>query len=142
MANKFHQGYYNVKNKEKYIGKKVPVYRSSWEYSFFMWCDQNPSILQWASESIAIPYYDSQTKKNKNYYPDVFIYYVDKDGIKRGELIEIKPQNQCPGTKTKSRVNQAAAIRNRDKWIAMEAFCGKNGITCRIITEKQMFGKI
>ena len=51
---KWAQGLYQPKNPEKYAGKKTPRYRSSWEWAFMRFCDNNPSIMQWASESIQI----------------------------------------------------------------------------------------
>lgn len=50
MAN-FAQGKYQVKNKGKYIGTNVPRYRSGWELTFMMFCDNHDSIISWASES-------------------------------------------------------------------------------------------
>ena len=41
---KFAQGSYEVQNGSKYIGKKLPYYRSSWELAFMRMCDQHPNI--------------------------------------------------------------------------------------------------
>ena len=40
------QGLYQPKHPDKYIGKKTPRYRSSWEWAFMNFCDNNPSIRQ------------------------------------------------------------------------------------------------
>ena len=49
-------GLYEVVNRDKYVGRGTPRYRSGWEHSFMRFCDTNDNILQWASESIAIPH--------------------------------------------------------------------------------------
>ena len=51
---KFAQGIYEVRNPEKYMGNHKPRYRSGWEFTFMNFCDNNKSVLKWASESIAI----------------------------------------------------------------------------------------
>jgi len=138
---KFHKGFYTVKNKEKYIGKRIPIYRSSWERTFFLFCDNHPSILQWASESIIIRYKDPLSGKSKNYIPDVFIIFIDAAGIKHAELIEIKPSSQTGQRKTKSAINNAQIIKNHAKWAAALAYCEMNGIQFRIITEENLWHK-
>jgi hypothetical protein len=102
--------------------------------------DHNPSVLQWASESIAIPYMDPLTGKKKNYFPDFLMIFLDRNGEKKAEMIEIKPANQTGQTKTKSKVNQAQILKNHAKWGAALAYCAKNGLTLRILTENELFG--
>ena len=53
---KFRQGVFKPKNTDKYKGKGHPVYRSGWELKFFRWCDESINVLEWASESVIIPY--------------------------------------------------------------------------------------
>ena len=77
-SSQYKQGKYNPVNKEKYSGKHTPEYRSSWEFAFMRFCDNNPSVTQWASESIQIPYRHPLTGKNTIYVPDFFIVYNDK----------------------------------------------------------------
>ena len=52
---KYANGKYAVKNPEKYMGKRIPTYRSSWEFAFMNFCDNNPAVLNWTSESVKIP---------------------------------------------------------------------------------------
>jgi len=75
---RFAQGKYAIANPEKYIGKKTPTYRSSWEWHFMKFCDNTPAIQKWASEAISIPYRCPITGKQTIYVPDFFIQYVDK----------------------------------------------------------------
>ena len=101
--------------------------------------DLNPGILQWASESIAIPYRDVITNQQKRYFPDFFVIFVDAQGVKHGEIIEIKPENQSKFGKSKR--NNAMVIRNHCKWQAALAYCAKNGLQFRLIGESQLFGR-
>ena len=41
---RFAQGKYTLKYPEKYVGRKTPTYRSSWEFAFMKFCDENPAI--------------------------------------------------------------------------------------------------
>jgi len=136
---KYANGFYQVLNAEKYIGKKTPHYRSGWENTFMRFCDLNPSILQWASESVHINYRNPFTNKNTIYVPDFLIIYVDKTGAQHAELIEIKPSQQTTLESAKSTRDQAAAILNMCKWEAARAWCKSQGLTYKVVTENDMF---
>jgi len=86
---KFAQGRFEMKNVDKYVGKKTPLARSSWEFVFMKMLDEHPGVEKWASESIQIPYRDPLTGKYTIYVPDFFITYVDKDGKKHAEVVEV-----------------------------------------------------
>lgn len=88
------QGPYTVINRDKYVGNGVPRYRSGWELSFMKFCDSNDNVLQWASESVAIPYRHPLTGKMTQYIPDFLITYRTSNNTMRAELIEIKPKKQ------------------------------------------------
>jgi hypothetical protein len=141
MASKFAQGIFNPKNPAKYVGKGTIRYRSGWELTAFNMIDQHPSILQWASESIVIPYIDKATGKKKNYIPDLFLIYKDKNGVKKAEIVEIKPSSQTGQNKPKNLAESAVIMRNLSKWSAASAYAAKNGMTFRVITEKDLFGQ-
>jgi hypothetical protein len=136
---KYANGFYQLLNPGKYVGKKTPHYRSGWEHTFMRFCDNNPSILQWASESIHINYTNPFTNKATIYVPDFFIVYVDKSGAKRAELIEIKPSTQSTLESAKSTRDQAAAVLNMYKWQAAQAWCKAQGISFRVVTEQDIF---
>jgi hypothetical protein len=137
---RFAQGKFNLKNPEKYIGNKTPTYRSGWEFHFMKFCDEHPSIAQWASEAVKIPYRNPLTGKQSIYIPDFFIAYNDKTGKQRVELIEVKPANQSFKEKTgKSKVNQAHWVVNQAKWESARAWCKQKGILFRIVTEDDIF---
>jgi len=137
---KFAQGKFELKNPEKYIGGRTPTYRSSWEFAFCKFCDENSSILKWASESIKIPYRNPFTGKHTIYVPDFFIVYIDGAGKQHVEIIEVKPQNQTSKAEAKRNTyNQAHSALNAAKWEAARAYCKQQGITFRIVTEHDMF---
>lgn len=133
------QGVYTVKNPTKYVGKKTPKYRSSWELRFMLFCDNNPSIINWASESIMIPYVNPVTGKNTIYIPDFFIYYMDKAGKKVGEVIEIKPKKEMTFENAKSQRDKIMVAINLAKWKAATAWCKGQGLTFRVINEDHIF---
>lgn len=136
----FAQGKFNLKNPEKYVGKKTPTYRSGWEFHFMKFCDEHPSIIQWASEAIRIPYRNPLTGKQTIYVPDFFITYHDKNGKQRVELIEVKPSNQSSRERLgRSKANQAHYVINQAKWEAAQAWCKQKGIIFRVVTEEDIF---
>lgn len=139
MAAKFANGFYQITNPDKYVGKKVPHFRSSWEHTFMRFCDENPAVLQWASEAVHIPYRNPFTNKNTIYVPDFMIMYVNKNGEKFGELIEIKPSTQTTLESARSPRDQAAAVLNMHKWQAAQAWCSQNGLRFRVVTENDIF---
>lgn len=136
---KWAQGIYEVKNPQKYVGSGKPKYRSGWEMSFFMFCDNNPAILQWASEAIKIPYRNPLTGKQTIYVPDIFMVYQNKFGQKIAEIVEIKPSKQTVLTEAKSRKDKLAVAINHAKWQAANAWCKSQGIKFRVVTEKELF---
>lgn len=139
---KWAQGKYVVKNKQKYVGKTVPKYRSGWELTFMMFCDNHDSVIQWASEAIQIPYRNPLTGKQTVYIPDFFVLYQDKFGNQKAEIVEIKPKKQ---TLIESRVasarDRATVALNHAKWAAAMAYCKRIGCTFRVITEDDLFYK-
>ena len=133
------QGNYVILNREKYAGNGTPRYRSGWELSFMKFCDTNDHVLQWASESIAIPYRHPITGKMTQYIPDFLITYRNRDNTVRAELIEIKPKSQSViESKMNSRDRAVVAI-NYAKWDAATKWARKNGLSFRVITENDMF---
>jgi hypothetical protein len=140
MSLKFSKGVYQVKNLEKYVGSRMPIYRSSWEYTFCTFCDNNPSVQQWSSEPLKIPYRDPLTGKHTVYVPDFLIVYIDKNLKSHAELVEIKPANQMIRERVgKNPYNQAQYVKNMAKWAAAGAWCQKNGIKFRVINENDIF---
>lgn len=137
---RFAQGKFNLKHPDKYVGTRTPTYRSGWEFYFMKFCDEHPSVTQWASEAIRIPYRNPLTGKQTIYVPDFFIAYADKAGKQRVELIEVKPKNQSVKESLgRNRSNQAHWVINQAKWEAARAWCKQKGIFFRIVTEDDIF---
>ena len=136
---KYAQGKFQLQNPEKYVGNKTPTYRSSWEFVFMQFCDNNPSIINWASEAVRINYRNPLTGKNTIYVPDFLITYSDANGSQRAELVEIKPKKETTLEGAKNIRDQASVILNLAKWEAARAWCRAHGITFRIVTEDMIF---
>jgi hypothetical protein len=136
---KFAQGVYKVLNPTKYVGTRPPRYRSSWEWHFMKFCDDNDHILQWASESVSIPYRHPITGKQTIYVPDFLITYQGSNGQTIGELVEIKPRKQSVIEDKQSQRDRMAVAINYAKWSAAEKWARRQGLTFRIITEDQIF---
>jgi hypothetical protein len=138
---KFANGFYQLLNPEKYVGNGTPHYRSGWEHTVMRMCDNNPSILQWASESIRINYKNPFTNKATIYVPDFFVRYIDASSKIHSEVWEVKPDTQTTLENARSTKDQAAAVLNMYKWQAARAWCAAQGISFRILTEKDIFAQ-
>ena len=143
MPSKFARGKFVMKHPEKYVGNKLPTYRSSWEWSFMNFCDTNESVNKWASEAIQIPYKDPLTGRQTVYVPDFFIQYIDKLGRMITELIEIKPASQTILERVgKNKYNQAQYVKNQAKWAAANILAKQQGIKFRVLNENDIFSKV
>jgi len=156
----FKQGIYSPLHPEKWIlseqslpsnqaFKNKIVYRSSWEYHFCRYCDNNSSIISVSSEPFAVEYFYSLDNKKHRYYPDFIIKVIDTQNNIVIHLIEIKPYqevkdaingvqqraNMKPGTFKK---RTFTAMKNNAKWKAARAYCESKGIKFTIITEKEL----
>jgi hypothetical protein len=164
---KTHEGYYHIKNKEKYIGDTgLVIYRSAWEFSFCKWCDYSPSVLRWSSEPIKIPYYDrisklAECKKYgldpnnpanwvvKNYNTDFWIQIQKQDGTIEKWFIEIKPKSKLKRPdpvpkdsllRIQKKYNKEAKefIINEAKFAAMNEYAIRNGAKFFVFTEDHL----
>ena len=136
---KWAQGSYTITNPAKYIGRGTPRYRSGWEHAFMRFCDTNEHVLQWASESINIPYRHPLTGKQTIYVPDFLVVYRTKNNTVRAEVVEIKPSGQSAITENQNGKERAIVAVNYAKWDAAQKWCQRQGLTFRVITEKDMF---
>lgn len=147
MSGKFKQGEYQLINPDKYLGKKPPYYRSSYELTFFEWADKRDSVLSWGSETVVIPYYNPVKKRQARYYVDIVITYVNKYGETITEIVEIKPMSQCAKPKMRGgKKAEQTYLReciawdtNNAKWSAAEKYARSRGWIFRIVTEESLF---
>jgi hypothetical protein len=141
---KYKQGLFVPKNPAKYKGDVNNIhYRSSWELAMHDFLDNNIQVIAWNSECIPIPYIKPTDGRVHRYYPDYYVEYYDADNKLSKEIIEVKPDKQTKKSRartTKSRLyeNLTYAI-NVAKWDACMQFCKRQGLTFRILTEKELF---
>lgn len=139
------------RNPHKYLGDVDNILiRSTWEKEAFTFCDNNIHVIGWLSEEIIIPYFkpvfgiDGKIRyKKANYYPDLYVEYVDKNGVLLKELIEIKPKKQTRASRAKKYStnlyeNIVYAV-NTAKWNAAEEWCKLRGISFKKVTEESLF---
>jgi hypothetical protein len=89
------QGIYKPLFESKYVGNvNNIIYRSGLELNFFEFVDKNRNIQKWGSEEIVIPYFYDIDRKIHNYFPDLFIEYINKDKKKEKAIIELKSSNE------------------------------------------------
>jgi hypothetical protein len=136
---KYAQGKFSIKNPEKYVGKKIPTYRSGWEFAFMQFCDNNDNVVKWASEAIRIPYKNPLTGKQTMYVPDFFVQYRTKNNKLMSEIVEIKPKKQSLIEARASARDRAAVAVNYAKWDAASKWCKHQGLVFRVITEDDIF---
>ena len=140
----YKQGKYRPVNREKYSGKHIPEYRSSWELKFFKWCDKNTNVLQWSSESTIVPYKSPIDNKLHRYYVDGAVTIKEGSKIKK-YLVEIKPASQTrPPVESKRKKKSTLLyekmmyVVNQAKWSAARQFAHKKDIEFIILTENEL----
>jgi len=148
ISNKWKQGKYDLKFPSKYKGTLPVIFRSSWEHRVFYFLDNNPSIIEWASETIVINYKYQLDNKMHRYFVDINFIANDSENIQRRYLIEIKPFSQTippkppmkNSHKAMQRYNQEVMTfqKNQDKWLYAKAWADKNGYIFDIWTEKTL----
>jgi len=136
---KYAQGKYQIKNLEKYMGKRLPTYRSSWEFTFCQFCDNNPAVLHWASEAIQIPYRNPVSGKQTVYVPDFLIVYTDANQRQHTEIIEIKPLKEATMETAKSYRDKLMVAINMAKWAAADNWARANNMRFRVVTEYDLY---
>ena len=150
-----YKGLFTPKFPIKYVGdpKKI-VYRSLWERQFMVYLDQNPAVLRWGSEEIAINYYDPVRGKQRRYYPDFIVIAksaanaanksaADGENNITKMIVEIKPSRETREPvrrkKTARYLTEVATWEtNKAKWQAANAFCAENGYIFKLVTENEL----
>ena len=121
------------------MGKRLPSYRSSWEFTFMSFCDNNPAVINWVSEGVKIPYFNPVSGKQTVYVPDFIVVYVDANQRKHTELVEIKPSKEATMESAKSYRDKLMVAMNMAKWAAADAWARSNGMRFRVVTEFDIF---
>lgn len=144
---KWRQGTYTPKNSDKYVGNKLPLLKSGWEFTFAQFCDNNPHVKSWSYEPVKIPYthpfkkHPNGKPKGSIYIPDFLVEYVDKNGKSHVELVEIKPASQVAETAKSSKADKLHVILNHAKWKAATTWCRHKQIKFRILTREEIYSK-
>ena len=139
-----YKGKFTPDNPSKYMGDvENIIYRSGWERRAMKYFDMNPGVLKWASEEVAIPYYDSVGKKVRRYFPDFLIKVKNAEGNTQTHLIEVKPSKDLRpptggrGKKKSTVLYEMKTYRmNRDKFAAARKWCDDRNIIWDVWTEK------
>lgn len=133
------QGRFKPTNPSKYVGTYPIIFRSSWEFKVMQMFDINPNIMNWASESLKIPYQNPFTGKYTVYVPDFVVTYVDAKGNHRAEIIEVKPAKETFLEHAKTQRAKAAVALNTYKWAAAQAFAKAHNMSFRVMNEHNIF---
>ena len=112
-----YKGRYIPKKPSKYRGDAQNIiYRSLWERKFMVYCDTSPSIIEWGSEEVIIPYLSPLDGRIHRYFPDFY--------IKR---------------KTRRFINEVRTWGvNEAKWKYADEWCKDNGMIFKIMTEDDL----
>lgn len=144
MAKNYLQGKYVPRNPNKYKGDVNNIQiRSSWERKLIIELDTNPSVLEFSSEELVIPYVSPVDGRVHRYFPDFVIKVRTREGKIEQQIIEVKPYKQTLPPKGKRATKylieeyKTYAI-NQAKWAAAEEFCKKHNMRFVIMTEKEL----
>lgn len=146
IKSRYKQGSYIPINKKKYIGNYPIIYRSSWEYMFMSWCDNNSNVAQWSSESLQIPYRLPGEQKDRIYNPDFTIKVKKDNGDIKQYIVEIKPKSEYltplvfEGYKTESKLKafyklQKAQYINKWKFMYATEYAKNRGVEFTVVNE-------
>lgn len=130
---RFKQGYFDIQNPKKYVGKRPIIYRSSWELMFMKYCENTDEVLQWGSEVTCIPYYDFVGGRHT--------YNIDFTlKMRNGEtlLVEVKPSSQIPRTLFEVKTDPVKA-QNAAKWKAAREYALTQPNTKFLIATEKFF---
>jgi hypothetical protein len=140
-----YKGKFKPKYPEKYKGDPTNIiYRSMWEMRFMRYLDSHPSVINWASEEVIIPYISPIDKRVHRYFPDFWVKMKSENGTINTVIIEIKPHKQTkipqrPEKLTRRFINEARTYSvNSAKWKAAQEFCNNRNWEFKVLTEKEL----
>lgn len=143
----FVQGYFPLNECKKYQGIGPIIYRSSWERKFCLYCERNPEIKKWSSESFCISYFNPIDNKYHKYYPDFIVHLEDGQTF----IVEVKPkiQLQKPAPPKRKTLKSAESykwlfteyVKNMCKKSAAEQYATSRGWKFMLVTEDFFKGK-
>ena len=139
-----YKGRFSPKNPKKYKGDPTNViYRSLWELRVMKYLDDNPAILEWSSEELAIPYICPTDNRKHRYFPDFIVKVATKNGVQT-MILEVKPKKETREPLKKKKVTKQYITevmtwgKNQAKWKAAEEYCADRGWIFKLITEDHL----
>ena len=115
------------------------------------YCDAHPSIIEWSSEELAVPYKSPVDRKMHRYFPDFIIKVRDKRSNIKTIMIEIKPASQTKVLSAKHYLSETHWKKkrrkmkefltyktNHAKWESAKVFCNRHNWEFKILTEKEL----
>jgi len=154
MKYKSHQGWYKLRNPQKFI-KVIDehmqssrdgylLYKSSLEKKMMQYCDLNKFVKCFSLEPFAIPYVKPTDGKVHRYYVDFYLEFCTGHKV----LVEIKTfaETRKPlkpkrlNAKTVQAYNEAMQtfLINMAKWKYAKEFCNKHSFEFLILTENEL----
>lgn len=146
----YKSGLYVPQNPDKYIGDVHNIIcRSSWEFRFCRYCDNNDRILKWSSEPISIPYYNPLDKKDHQYNVDFYMQVLKDDDQTQDWIIEVKPEKHfkkpiLEGNSTLKKLKSynhkmQIWITNQAKFKAAQRWADARGYKFGVVDENFLF---
>lgn len=140
-----YKGKFSPKNPKKYKGDPTNVvYRSLWELRVMKYLDENPAIIEWGSEELAIPYLCPTDNRRHRYFPDFIVKVRKADGSVQTMILEVKPKKETVEPKKKKKVTKQYITevmtwgKNQAKWKAATEYCADRGWIFKLITEDHL----
>ncbi len=140
-----YKGRFQPKNYQKYRGDPTNIiYRSLWELKAMKYFDDNPNIVEWSSEELAIPYICPTDNRRHRYFPDFLIKARLPDGNTKTMLLEVKPMKETrePRKQKKATRKYLTEVmtwgKNQAKWSAANEYCLDRGWEFKLITEREL----
>jgi hypothetical protein len=140
-----YRGKYRPENLSKYVGDPDKItYRSLWERKFMLFCDNEPNVIEWASESVVVPYISPIDGKWHRYYVDFIVRMRESNGTIKTKLIEIKPKKQCKPPMKRKKVTRKYLTEvkrwgvNSAKWEYATQYAENRGWEFVILTEDDL----
>lgn len=141
---KYKQGIYQPINKEKYVGDKLPIYRSGYEMKLCVWLDKTPTVKKWSSESVVIPYVSPLDGRIHRYFVDFVVFIQEGDKLVK-YLVEVKPKKETLLPVVNKKKKQSTIIyetatyaKNQAKWSAAKQWAANKGMKFIILTEQEL----
>lgn len=113
---------------ESQQGKPV-IYRSSYEWRFINWLENDSHVKEWGSECVSIPYKLGESWHT--YYPD-YVVRMDTGAV---WVVEIKPKNQTHKPTNQNSYAWQQWLKNKEKWRYALSWCEERGYVFKIFTE-------